>query len=301
MQLSEKDKYAIVNYREAGWSHIRIAKTLKINVKTVYLYVGRYREMEDVNRKTGSGRKPEVTNEMIMHVMNEIHKNAYYSIDELFTQVNETISITKYMIRKILFGNGYIYDLPPIRFPLSEEHKKKRLTFAISHLMIDWTKIIFLDETACWKDNKQVKRWHNPNNIYDCDVMYKHGSKCNVWGAITYNEKEIHVFHDNMNADKYVQILEDFLGNLHDDDHYILQDNDPKHTSKKARAFMEENKFKTLKFPSYSPDLNPLENIWGIFKTNVAKRNTDTINEFKQILYQEWNSIDQQYIQCVQK
>ena len=38
-----------------------------------------------------------------------------------------------------------------------------------------------------------------------------------------------------------------------------------------ALEFYKKNKFDRLEWPPYSPDLNPIENIWGIVKQEVNK------------------------------
>ena len=49
------------------------------------------------------------------------------------------------------------------------------------------------------------------------------------------------------------------------------QDNDPKHTSRIAKAFLAETFPEVLEWPANSPNLTPIENLWSIVKHNVEK------------------------------
>ena len=78
------------------------------------------------------------------------------------------------------------------------------------------------------------------------------------------------IFTGIMNAVRLGQILEagllPFIRDIFSDGHRLFQDNDPKHASHYIEDFFEANNVEWWPSPPESPDLNPIENVWGSMK-----------------------------------
>lgn len=49
------------------------------------------------------------------------------------------------------------------------------------------------------------------------------------------------------------------------------QNNDPKHTSKKAKKWFKVHGFTMMKWPAQSPNINPIEHLWTFIKTKLGE------------------------------
>ncbi len=116
----------------------------------------------------------------------------------------------------------------------------------------------------------------------------KHGGgSVLMWGCMSAaGVGELHFIDGIMNSQIYCSILkEKMLPSLRALGRRALfqHDNDPKHTSKATVGFLK--KFQ-------SPDLNPIEHLWGILKRQVEHHSPSSIQSLKEVILEEWKKID---------
>ena len=110
----------------------------------------------------------------------------------------------------------------------------------------------------------------------------KHPCKVHVWAGISSRgATRVCIFQGIMTSESYTAILEDtlvpFINDVYPDGHRLIQDNDPKHTSKLTKKWLAENHVNWYQTPPESPDLNPIEMVW---------------HELKEFIRNEWKPLN---------
>lgn len=98
-----------------------------------------------------------------------------------------------------------------------------------------------------------------------------------VWGCITSKGVGPLIKIDGiMRKEDYLKILQDNLpvaikkSRIRAEKIIFQQDNDPKHTSKIVKKWLDEQRFDILPWPPQSPDMNPIENFWSHLKRQLG-------------------------------
>ena len=77
-----------------------------------------------------------------------------------------------------------------------------------------------------------------------------------------------------------------------------MQENDPKHCSRIAKQFFEDNNVNWWRTPPESPDLNPIENLWHELKEFLRDRvKPKDQSELVEGIKSFWGTVDRE--KCV--
>lgn len=286
-------------------SMTEIANDLGTSQSTVSRVISRYKETgEHETNYKNCGRKPIFGDRDLRRMRTVAVKNPRLSAVQIQSEIGASGDCCIRTMRNALNKAG-CKAVKPYRRPfLSAIQAGKRLTWAKEHkdwnVEDNWSNVIFSDESMfAILDNcpcyVRVVDGH-PLIPAHYNLTRKHPTSVMVWGCFGINGTgRACIIEGTMNSDKYCDEVVDrrvkpqLLEWYPNGDGIFQQDNAPCHTSKKSMTHMTNRGIQVLAWPPSSPDLNPIENLWGIvkrrFKTKQVTSKRGIISSFIDI----WN------------
>ncbi len=170
-----------------------------------------------------------------------------------------------------------------------------------------WSKVLFSDESKfCISFGNQGPRvWRKSGETQNpCCLKssVKFPQSVMIWASMSSaGVGPLCFLKSTVNAAIYQDILEHFMlpsaDKLYGDADFIFQqDLAPAHTAKGTKSWFNDHGVTVLDWPANSPDLNPIENLWGIVKRKMRDTRPNNADELKATVKETWASIPPQ--QC---
>lgn len=180
-----------------------------------------------------------------------------------------------------------------------QQNKRKRLIWSKEQLRTKekFQDVIFTDETTVQLEQHSRICFRKRLQPRALKQRAKHPIKIHVWGGISFKgATRVIMFSGIMNAHRLAVVLEagllPFIQEHFSDGHRLYQDQDPKHASKYIENFFEEHNVNWWPTPPESPDLNPIELVWGSMKQYLRTHYKPTnLEELKAGIQQFWLSL----------
>ena len=187
--------------------------------------------------------------------------------------LNVSLRTTQRHMKRLL----YKYKAARAEIVLGKNHRDERVRICKGWLRdrIDWDKVVFSDEKRFNMDGPD--NWMTYSRLGRRVCRNKRqggGGSLMVWGMVLPSgELIVRRVLGIQNSVKYEQMLRNhvvpYLRQALDDDFVFQQDNCAIHISRRMMEFFDEVGFNLLEWPSRSPDLNIIENVWSMLSSHV--------------------------------
>ena len=292
----------IISLYKQNLTPMQIARRTGESEPYVSKWIHNFQLRGNVNDAPRGGRPKKLTPQIIAKLRRDVRRKEGLSVRKLhFRYKCKGIIISKSSIWNGLHSAGLKAYHRPKKPALTRGDKRARLAFANKFKARVWKRVMFGDEKifylATLPNRQNDVVWASSR-----DEVKPRGStvirgKVNAYAAISREGKtKLVLFSENLTGELYVNILSQTLlptaSQLYPRGKWAyIQDNDPKHTSKKAVSFVEKNVPEAIFLPPRSPDLNPIENVWSEVGEMVAAKEPKTVAEMKKEIKKAWKQV----------
>lgn len=268
MVFTDYEKRRMLALSREGMNAPTIARVLcaegvRASRRGILKFLTRYERTQSIERLPGSGRKTIITEtikKIVEDRMRADDENTATQLHQLLISQGHTVSLST--VLRCRTALGWTFRGSAYCQLIRTANKAARLQWAQQYLHEaerGFTDVIWSDECSVQMESHRRyccrKQGEPPKN----KPRLKHPTKVHVWAGISIKgATSICIFDGIMDTELYVEILHQnllpFIHAVHPTSHRFMQDNDPKHTSRKAQQFFAQNSINWWKTPAESPD-----------------------------------------------
>lgn len=295
--LTDEERTTARTLSGAGFSVRSIANVLKRSVGAVHSAV---KQPANFQRPKPRGRAKKVSERDARHIVRVVSRG---NVSARQAKNKLQLDCSVRTVQRILQNAESLqYKKILAATRLTKRHKEQRLNWAKAMLPkfgADWSNVVFSDEKKWNLDGPDGlrfrwidKRGEEPLNMR----RHSGGGSVMVWGAFSRDgQLELKFLRGTQASKDYVATLQSHLLPKFESRWQIFQqDNAAIHTSRITKQWFIDNSIEVLDWPALSPDLNPIENLWGIMSRRVYEggRQFEHVHDLKKAVLECWRQIE---------
>jgi hypothetical protein len=311
-KVSKREKKRIevrTLYKDAGLSGAEIMRRTGYPKSFVYDHIALEKAGAPVEDRPHTGRPKKVTKSVakkIVRLSKGKEKRSVRKVSKLLSA--DDIDLSRETVRRTLHEQGLIPHRQVPRSRMTEDQQLRRLKFSQDFLTHDWRYTLFTDEkhfTTFSPPNRRNDVIWDVRGIEYVFEKVRHPPQTRFWGGISYLGKTtLAEYEGTINTEKYIEVIKGEQANIYKmfgkHPFWFQQAGATAHTSSGTQEFLRKtfaHFLKKGKWPANNPDLNVIENLWGIINDRVWAADPQGIDELRQLIHRTWNALEPELLQ----
>jgi hypothetical protein len=283
----------LIGAANAGQSHTSIQAEYGVSRKALRGTIA-----QDYTRPEGlSAKKPGCPSTYSIRDERMMLRNLRLSPKSTFDERRKDtgLEMSNSTIKRVAQKHGLQHWRAKKRPELTQKHADARLLWCRcrAHWGVEeWKIYMWSDECSAergrgklieWVFGQRADKW-KPSHV----TTYKKGKDLRVmvwamfWGfgnrtPLYIMDRDFESKKHGFSANSYIEVLDANVQYM-DNDHCFMQDNASIHTAEKVKEWFREQRVWCTDWPPYSPDLNPIENVWHAMKCLALKMFPEIMN-----------------------
>jgi transposase len=310
-RLTNEEKFTIVT-KYHKYSLGKLSSIINKPTTTIFEFYKRFEKRKTMVNKIHTGRRCSLNQDKLREIETYLETNPFTTIRQmkrtLMLDLHER-TISRY-IKKLKFKKFTALRKPKLQYT----HKKERQVFCTKYkrwTKNHWDKVVFSDESSIINSNRlKPLVWRRGESLVKgkyVETTKFFDGYLKFWAFVSSNGvSKMVILTQKMTGKYYNDILKKNLFQearrlLPNEENIIFQqDNHRCHKTPQVLDWLRKNGQKTLFWPSNSPDLSIIENIFGYWKKRVYHNGPYlTESTFRESCIREWENIPQNIIKSL--
>ena len=311
-KLSALDQGRAMGWLQEGISAREVGRRLGVSDSVIRRLRDRFQATGSAEERARSGRPRATSRRNDRSIVLATLRNRTVTARTLRGNLRQAanVNVSETTIRRRLHESNLLSRAAAVRLPLTPRHRQARLAFCRHQRQWtrqQWGRVLFTDESRYSLSHSDGRRrvWRRPGERFiDACVQERDqygGGSVMVWGGFhLHGRTPLYHIQGNLTGLRYRDeiVRPHIIPTLQaiGQGAVLQDDNATPHRARVVTHYLQQQQVTRMDWPSRSPDLAPIENLWDILGRRVQENHPPPadVHQLLHLLQQEWFNIPQQ-------